>query len=215
MNGFETARIIKSRERSRYIPIIFLTAISKEEEYVFKGYSVGAVDYLFKPFKPTSCARRSRCSWTCTSSSSSSQQQEQLLREASGASSSCSTCASSWSRRRASRDDRRLGDGRDHRVRRRRPHHAVQRGGRADVRRDGARRGRHTTCAASSRADARRTSLRPRLRRPRTTAEARARREPPDARPIAHRACAPSGEEFPIEASVSLPRRCAASARTR
>lgn len=52
MNGFETARIIKSRERSRYIPIIFLTAISKEEAYVFEGYSVGAVDYLFKPFQP-------------------------------------------------------------------------------------------------------------------------------------------------------------------
>ena len=52
MNGFETAQIIKSRERSRAIPIIFLTAISKEEEYVFKGYEVGAVDYMFKPFQP-------------------------------------------------------------------------------------------------------------------------------------------------------------------
>src|SRR5205814_1538691 len=52
MNGFETARLIKSRERTKYIPIIFLTAISKEEEYVFTGYSVGAVDYLFKPFQP-------------------------------------------------------------------------------------------------------------------------------------------------------------------
>jgi two-component system, sensor histidine kinase len=50
MNGFETAKIIKSRERSRYIPIIFLSAISKEDEYVFEGYSVGAVDYVFKPF---------------------------------------------------------------------------------------------------------------------------------------------------------------------
>ena len=52
MNGFEVARIVKSRERTRHIPIIFLTAISKEEEYVFTGYSVGAVDYLFKPFQP-------------------------------------------------------------------------------------------------------------------------------------------------------------------
>ncbi|MES2176616.1 MAG: ATP-binding protein [Gemmatimonadota bacterium] len=52
INGFETARIIKSRERTRYIPIIFLTAISKDEEYVFEGYSVGAVDYLAKPFQP-------------------------------------------------------------------------------------------------------------------------------------------------------------------
>ena len=52
MNGFEVARIAKSRERTRHIPIIFLTAISKEDEYVFTGYSVGAVDYLFKPFHP-------------------------------------------------------------------------------------------------------------------------------------------------------------------
>jgi PAS domain S-box-containing protein len=52
MNGFETARVIKSRERSRHVPIIFLTAISKEEQYVFEGYSVGAVDYLSKPFHP-------------------------------------------------------------------------------------------------------------------------------------------------------------------
>ena len=52
MNGFETARLIKSRERTRYVPIIFLTAISKDETYVFTGYSVGAVDYMFKPFQP-------------------------------------------------------------------------------------------------------------------------------------------------------------------
>ncbi|HEY6828641.1 MAG TPA: ATP-binding protein [Gemmatimonadaceae bacterium] len=52
MNGFETARLIKSRERTRFVPIIFLTAISKDAEYVFRGYSVGAVDYMFKPFQP-------------------------------------------------------------------------------------------------------------------------------------------------------------------
>src|SRR5882672_10184941 len=52
MNGFEVAEIIKSREKSRTIPIIFLSAISKEESYVFKGYSMGAVDYVFKPFNP-------------------------------------------------------------------------------------------------------------------------------------------------------------------
>ena len=52
MNGFETAQMIKSRERTKFTPIIFLTAISKDEEYVFKGYSVGAVDYMFKPFQP-------------------------------------------------------------------------------------------------------------------------------------------------------------------
>ena len=52
MNGFDAAQIIKSRERSRYIPIIFLSAINKEDSYVFKGYSMGAVDYVFKPFNP-------------------------------------------------------------------------------------------------------------------------------------------------------------------
>lgn len=52
MDGFETAALIKERELSRHIPIIFLTAISKDEKYVFRGYSVGAVDYLFKPFEP-------------------------------------------------------------------------------------------------------------------------------------------------------------------
>ena len=52
LNGFETAKLIKQRERSKYIPIIFLTAISKEDQYVFEGYSVGAVDYMFKPFHP-------------------------------------------------------------------------------------------------------------------------------------------------------------------
>jgi PAS domain S-box-containing protein len=52
LNGFETAQLIKSRERSKFIPIIFLTAISKDDEYVFQGYSVGAVDYISKPFQP-------------------------------------------------------------------------------------------------------------------------------------------------------------------
>lgn len=52
MNGFDAAQIIKSREKSRYIPIIFLSAINKEDSYVFKGYSMGAVDYVFKPFNP-------------------------------------------------------------------------------------------------------------------------------------------------------------------
>jgi PAS domain S-box-containing protein len=52
MNGFETAELIKSRERSQHTPIIFLTAISKDEEYVFEGYTAGAVDYIFKPFHP-------------------------------------------------------------------------------------------------------------------------------------------------------------------
>ena len=52
MNGFETAEIIKSREKTRHTPIIFLTAISKEQEFIYRGYSVGAVDYMSKPLQP-------------------------------------------------------------------------------------------------------------------------------------------------------------------
>jgi PAS domain S-box-containing protein len=52
MNGFETAEYIKQREKTRNIPIIFLTAIDKEAQQVFRGYTVGAVDYIFKPFDP-------------------------------------------------------------------------------------------------------------------------------------------------------------------
>jgi len=52
MDGFETAELIKRRERTRHIPIIFLTAISKDSQNVYRGYSAGAVDYIFKPFEP-------------------------------------------------------------------------------------------------------------------------------------------------------------------
>src|SRR5438105_6289650 len=52
MDGFETAALIREREKSRHTPIIFLTAINKAEQHVFKGYSLGAVDYLTKPFVP-------------------------------------------------------------------------------------------------------------------------------------------------------------------
>ncbi|MBA3922064.1 MAG: response regulator, partial [Nostocaceae cyanobacterium] len=49
MDGFETATLIRQRRRSQDTPIIFLTAFSTSETMVFKGYSLGAVDYLFKP----------------------------------------------------------------------------------------------------------------------------------------------------------------------
>ncbi len=52
MDGFETATMIRQRERSRLTPIIFLTALGKSEEHLFRGYGVGAVDYLFKPIVP-------------------------------------------------------------------------------------------------------------------------------------------------------------------
>jgi len=49
MDGFETAEIMRSSERTRHIPIIFVTAISKQRKHIFKGYETGAVDYLYKP----------------------------------------------------------------------------------------------------------------------------------------------------------------------
>jgi CheY-like chemotaxis protein len=52
MDGFEVADLIQQDEKNKHIPIIFLTAISKEDAHVFKGYRSGAVDYLFKPFDP-------------------------------------------------------------------------------------------------------------------------------------------------------------------
>jgi PAS domain S-box-containing protein len=52
MDGFEVASVIKERERTSTIPIIFLTALSKEDQNVYRGYEVGAVDYVFKPFQP-------------------------------------------------------------------------------------------------------------------------------------------------------------------
>ena len=52
LDGFETAEQIKKREKTRDIPIIFLTAISREPHHALRGYSTGAVDYISKPFDP-------------------------------------------------------------------------------------------------------------------------------------------------------------------
>jgi signal transduction histidine kinase len=52
LDGYETAELIRQRERSRDTPIIFLTANYRSDSHVFRGYSVGAVDYIFKPFSP-------------------------------------------------------------------------------------------------------------------------------------------------------------------
>jgi PAS domain S-box-containing protein len=52
MDGFETAKLIKLREKSKSIPIIFITAKNTEIEHLFTGYSVGAIDYMAKPFVP-------------------------------------------------------------------------------------------------------------------------------------------------------------------
>ncbi len=52
MDGFETAEIIRGDSKTKHIPIIFVTAISQAQGYVFHGYESGAVDYLSKPLDP-------------------------------------------------------------------------------------------------------------------------------------------------------------------
>lgn len=52
MDGFQTAERIRKNEKYKLTPILFVTAINKDERYIFKGYEAGAVDYIFKPFEP-------------------------------------------------------------------------------------------------------------------------------------------------------------------
>jgi signal transduction histidine kinase len=53
IDGYETAELIRGRSRSANTPILFLTAVNTGEHHVFRGYEVGAVDYLLKPIEPT------------------------------------------------------------------------------------------------------------------------------------------------------------------
>ncbi len=52
LDGYDTAKLLRGREQSRDTPVIFLTAINKEEQHLLRGYDIGAVDYVFKPFDP-------------------------------------------------------------------------------------------------------------------------------------------------------------------
>ncbi|WP_110931367.1 response regulator [Paenibacillus bouchesdurhonensis] len=52
MDGIETAKLIKARDKTKDIPIIFISANSKDAEHLFEGYSAGAIDYMVKPFIP-------------------------------------------------------------------------------------------------------------------------------------------------------------------
>ena len=49
MNGFEVAELIRGIKKSQHLPIIFITALNESQEYKFKGYEAGAVDFMFKP----------------------------------------------------------------------------------------------------------------------------------------------------------------------
>src|SRR5206468_5173943 len=52
MDGYETAQIIRGRDHTKGIPIVFLSAVNKETEHLMRGYAMGAVDYVFKPVDP-------------------------------------------------------------------------------------------------------------------------------------------------------------------
>jgi PAS domain S-box-containing protein len=52
MDGYEVAQIVRGREHTKRIPIVFLSAVNKETEHLIRGYSMGAVDYVFKPVEP-------------------------------------------------------------------------------------------------------------------------------------------------------------------
>src|SRR4029453_10631835 len=52
MDGYETAQVIREREQTKRIPIVFLSAVNKETQHLIRGYSMGAVDYVFKPVEP-------------------------------------------------------------------------------------------------------------------------------------------------------------------
>jgi Response regulator containing a CheY-like receiver domain and an HD-GYP domain len=52
LNGYETATIIYERDKLRNIPIVFITANNYDEDFMFKGYRMGGVDYIYKPINP-------------------------------------------------------------------------------------------------------------------------------------------------------------------
>ena len=52
LDGYEAASLIRERERTRNVPIIFVTAFSTDSEHVYRGYQAGAVDYISKPYNP-------------------------------------------------------------------------------------------------------------------------------------------------------------------
>lgn len=82
MDGFETAAMIRGRERSAHTPIIFLTALSTDLENVARGYEAGAVDYVLKPFDPLVLRSKVRVFCDLERASRARERADQLLRAA-------------------------------------------------------------------------------------------------------------------------------------
>ncbi|MDQ3265755.1 MAG: response regulator [Myxococcota bacterium] len=81
LDGFETAQLIRARERSRHVPIIFLTALNRSEVNVVKGYGLGAVDFLFKPLVPEILRSKVNVFLDLYRQRKQAQQQDALLRD--------------------------------------------------------------------------------------------------------------------------------------
>ena len=82
LDGFQTAAYIRRRARTRGIPIIFLTAIHKDERHIARGYSEGAVDYLLKPFDPNVLRAKVRVFLELYQKDRALRENEQLFRRA-------------------------------------------------------------------------------------------------------------------------------------
>ncbi len=82
MDGFETASLIRERDKSRHIPIIFMTAAYRNEANVFRGYAVGAVDYIIKPVIPEILRSKVSVLVDLAKKTETIKRQAELLREA-------------------------------------------------------------------------------------------------------------------------------------
>ncbi len=82
MDGFELAQLLQKRESSRHTPIIFLTALAKDQRFIYQGYRVGAVDYLPKPLEPDIVRAKVAVFVDLFRKAEQIKEQAQLLREA-------------------------------------------------------------------------------------------------------------------------------------
>ena len=85
VDGFELAELIRQRETTQHTPIIFISANSIEQQYVFKGYSLGAVDYITKPFEPEILSSKVRFFTTLFEKNDEIKRQAKLLEETNAA----------------------------------------------------------------------------------------------------------------------------------
>jgi len=82
IDGFETAALIRGRERARHVPIVYLTAGNHGDAQMFKGYSLGAVDYLYKPIVPEILRAKAQAFVDLYKANREVKRQAELLRDA-------------------------------------------------------------------------------------------------------------------------------------